>query len=218
MAVSGKKRIVYVTSNPFKIEENQILAEKGTLRDGTLICDLFEFEIRQVPIKEILEVDIRIMVQEEVIKAYSQLKVPCIVEHAGLIFADHKGRLYPGGLTKPMWDVLGDRFINETQSAGREAFARAVVAYCDGMSVKTFVGETAGTIANTIRGARKFYWDTVFIPQNTPAEAAGKTYAEIVEDSKLGLEFKVLKLSQSTQAMITFLEYIKGVRTPQLWR
>jgi inosine/xanthosine triphosphate pyrophosphatase family protein len=218
MAVRGKKRIVYVTSSSFKIEENQILAEKGTLRDGTLIRDLFEFEIRQVPIKEILEVDIRIMVQEEVIKAYGQLKVPCIVEHAGLIFADHKDRLYPGGLTKPMWDVLGDRFVNETQSANRDAFARAVVGYCDGMSVQTFVGETPGTIANIVRGARKFYWDTVFIPKNTTPEAAGKTYAEIVEDSKLGLEFKVLKLSQSTQAMLTFLEYIKGVRTPQLWR
>jgi XTP/dITP diphosphohydrolase len=216
MAGGGKKHIVYVTSSSFKIEENRILVQKGTLRDGTLISDVVQFEIRQVPIKEILEVDISIMVKEEVIKAYSQLKVPCIVEHAGLIFSDHKDRLYPGGLTKPMWDVLGDRFIDETQSAGREALARAVVAYCDGMSVKTFVGETPGTIAKTARGARNFYWDTVFIPNETSTEAAGKSYAEIVEE--LGLEFKVLNLSQSTRAMLSFFEYIAGVKTPQLWR
>jgi XTP/dITP diphosphohydrolase len=206
-----------VTSSSYKIEENTVLAKMGKLRDGKSIKELVEIEVRKVPLKEILEVDIQIMVQEEVIKAYSQLKVPCIVEHAGLIFTDHKDRLYPGGLTKPMWDSLGDRFIEETQSAGRDAIARAVVGYCDGMTVKTFIGETEGQIAEAARGSRKFYWDTVFVPKDAGA-AAGKTYAEIVDDPNFGLEFKVMKLSQSTHAMLSFLEYFTAVRTPQLWR
>ena len=46
--------------------------------------------------------------------------------------------------------------------------------------------------------------------------AEGKTYAEIVDDPKFGLEFKVLNLSQSTHAMLDFLEYLRGLRTPQL--
>ena len=40
-----------------------------------------------------------------------------------------------GGLTKPMWDTLLDRFVDETKSAGRHATARAVVAYCDGCNI-----------------------------------------------------------------------------------
>ena len=116
-----------------------------------------------------------------------------------------------------MWDTFGDQFIKETLSAGRDAIARAVVAYCDGMTVRTFVGETQGQIANTARGSRKFYWDTVFVPKDAGA-AEGKTYAEDADDPKFGLEFKVLNLSQSTQAMLDFLEYLRGVRTPQLWR
>lgn len=218
MADQPKKKIVYVTASSYKIQENEIFTQNGKLRDGKSVKELFEFEIRQVPIKEILEVDIRIMVQEEVIKAYSQLKVPCIVEHAGLIFTDHKDRSYPGGLTKPMWDTLGDRFIEETRSAGRDAIAKAVIAYCDGMSVKTFVGEREGRIAENPRGSRKFYWDTVFVPKDPAGGVSGKTYAEIVDDPKFGLKFKVLNLSQSTQAMVQLLEYLRRARTPQLWR
>ncbi len=30
----------------------------------------------------------------------------CIVEHAGVIFDEHKDLSYPGKLTKPMWDTL----------------------------------------------------------------------------------------------------------------
>jgi hypothetical protein len=59
-----------------------------------------------------------------VASAYAQVKVPCIVEHAGLIFDDYKDRSYPGGLTKPMWNTLRDRFIEETRSANRGATAR----------------------------------------------------------------------------------------------
>jgi len=49
--------------------------------------------IRQVPIQEILDVnvsiDLSIMASAEVIAAYIQLKVPCIVEHAGLILQNY---------------------------------------------------------------------------------------------------------------------------------
>ena len=111
------------------------------------VRELFEFDIRPVPIQEILNVDLKVMVSAEVVNAYSQVKVPCIVEHAGLVFSEYLDVSYPGGLTKPMWDTLEDRFVDETKSAGRQAIARAVIAYCDGMTVRTFVGERAGTIA-----------------------------------------------------------------------
>jgi XTP/dITP diphosphohydrolase len=215
-----KTKIVYVTSNKFKAEENKVFQQRCKLSDGTPVRDLFTFEIRSIPIKEILDVDLQAMVQAEVTQAYSQIKVPCIVEHAGLVFNEYKNKEepYPGGLTKPMWNALKDKFLEETKSSGREAIARAVVAYCDGMSVQTFVGETTGKLATKPRGARKFYWDTVFIPNGATGKAANKTYAEIVAHSSLGLGFKIEKFSQSTKAMLKFLEYLRKNGAPLLWK
>src|SRR5712692_3710458 len=139
-------KVVYVTSNPFKRDENQAYCRVAKLSDGTSVGSSFEFEFRTVSITEMLEVDLRLLVANEVTKAYQQIRVPCIVEHAGLVFEEYADKSYPGGLTKAIWNALGDKFISETQSADRRAYARAVVAYCDGKKVDTFVGETAGTI------------------------------------------------------------------------
>jgi XTP/dITP diphosphohydrolase len=207
-------RVVYVTSSDYKIEENQIFAAAVRLEDGTLVADVCRFDVRQVPIKEVLEVDITAMVMAEVSAAYAQVKVPCIVEHAGLVFDGYTS--YPGGLTKPMWNVLGDSFVSETRSNGRRALARAVVAYCDGQTITTFVGETVGRIADTPRGNREFYWDTVFVPDNLDGTPGSETYAEIVA-SNVGLERKVVHLSQSTKAMRQFVEYRRETGPPRLW-
>jgi inosine/xanthosine triphosphate pyrophosphatase family protein len=211
-------RVVYVTGSAFKKEENEAFVRECTLPSGARVEDLFEFDVRPVPIQEILNVDLSVMVSAEVVSAYSQLKVPCIVEHAGLVFAEYSQRSYPGGLTKPMWDTLKDKFVEETKSAGRPAIARAVVAYCDGKQVKTFIGERTGQIADQPRGSREFYWDTVFVPDDPSAPGRGLTYAEIVQDSHLGLAYKIRELSQSSAAMKSFLEYRLAAGDPELWR
>lgn len=212
-----KLPITYVTSSAFKREEAHILATHLTFSDGKAFSDLFEFSFRQLSIPEMLEVDLVAMVQAEAKSAYRMLKVPCIVEHAGLIFDDFGPHGYPGGLTKPMWDTLKDQFLTETNSAGRRATARAAIAYCDGMTTKTFVGETTGVLAGKPRGDRSFYWDTVFIPDDPSGKARNKTYAEIVADSQLGLTYKVMHLSQSTRAMLLFLSHLRSTPTCQLW-
>lgn len=218
MATKNRITVVYVTSSQFKKEENAAFLRECVLSDGRRIDDVFEFDIRPVPIQEILNVDLAVMVSAEVVSAYSQLKVPCIVEHAGLIFSEYADRSYPGGLTKPMCDTLQDRFVEETRSAGRHAIARAVVAYCDGMQVKTFVGERTGKISDQPRGGRQFYWDTVFIPEDSSGRSWGLTYAEIVESTDLGLAYKMRELSQSSAAMKSFLEYRLHAGDPELWR
>lgn len=213
-----KHKVTYVTSSDFKKEETKILYQEAVLPDGVKVSDIFEFEIRPVPIKEILEVDLALMVMAEVTSAYSQIRVPCIVEHAGLIFEDYEKYSYPGGLTKPMWNALGDRFIDETKSANRRAIARAVIAYCDGKSVLTFTGETSGMLSSVPRGNRKFYWDVIFLPDDASGKTLGLTYAEIAEEPSLGLEYKVIHLSQSSRAMLLFLEYLLKIGTPELWK
>lgn len=166
--------------------------------------------------KETLEVDLAEMVKAEARDAYQRLLVPCIVEHAGLIFDEYAEQGYPGGLTKPMWDTLRERFVAETRGDGKGATARAVIGYCDGKTVKTFVGETHGRLVEEPRGSRDFYWDTVFVPDKVDGEPGTLTYAEIVGDETLGLEHKMTHLSQSSKAMREFLEY-RFAHPPELW-
>jgi len=215
---TGKTKIVYVTTSHFKMEENRIFVERCRLADGTLVGDVFEFEIREERIAEMLEVDITKMVWAEARRAYERIGVPCVVEHAGLVFEGYKSEWYPGGLTKPMWDTLGDRFLQETNSAGRRAVARAVVGYCDGMQTRTFSGETSGVLADRPRGSRTFYWDTIFAPDDPTGRTAGKTYAEVIDDATLGLPYKIEHLSQSSRAMLEFLNFRRSTDGPELWR
>jgi XTP/dITP diphosphohydrolase len=210
----GLIRVSYVTSSEFKRVENQTFCKVVKLADGRGVGDVFEFDIRPLPIKEVLETDLKKMVEAEVLQAYALLKIPCVVEHAGLVFEGYDS--YPGGLTKPMWDFLKDKFVTETGSAARRAIARAVVAYCDGRSIRHFVGETKGCISAVPRGGREFYWDTVFIPDEPSGVQGSMTYAEIFDDPKLGLPHKIAVLSQSARAMLAFLEY-RLVHDPEMW-
>lgn len=208
--------IVYVTASEFKQQEIAIIQKCCPLGDGRLVGDVFRFELRQLEIRERLETRIEDMVRHEVREAYGQIRVPCIVEHAGLVFDGYD--CYPGGLTKPMWNVLHEQFVRKTASANQRATAQAVVAYCDGQRVEAFIGETQGTLVDPPRGGRAFYWDTVFVPDDPAGKANGLTYSEIVDAPALGLEYKVSKLSQSAKAILKFLEWRRGENgRPKLW-
>ena len=206
--------VIYSTTNSFKKEEISEVC-RSVLIDGPgtkLIGELFRFEFRDGKPNEPLERDLKEMVRHKAISAYKNLLVPCIVEHAGLIFQDYLPENYPGGLTQPMWDALGaERFIEETRGKGRRVIARAVIAYCDGLSVVCFQGDTAGTLAAHPAGNREFYWDPIFIP-----DSETKTYAEICGDSSMGLKRKVV-LSQSTKALTEFLRYRLRTGDPNLF-
>lgn len=211
------RRIVYVTQSPYKKAELDAFVQYGVLPSGARVCDEFVFDLRTLTMKEILEVDLTAMVSAEVRAAYTTVREPCIVEHAGLIFEHRLAAGYPGGLTKPMWNALGSDFVAETRSAGQRAIARAVVGYCDGTNILTFIGETSGTIAASgPRGSTPFYWDTVFEPDSGDPAVAGKTYAEILDDPTLGVRYKVVELSQSFKAMTKFLEF-RQANEAQLW-
>jgi len=182
------------------------------------VNELFEFEFREKPVLQILEVDIEKMVDEGVRKAYREIGVPCVVEYAGLIFKKYVKESYPGGLTKAMWNALSEKFLTETKSSGKAAIARAVVVYCDGRNIYTFTGETQGKLARRPRGNRQFYWDTVFIPDDPAGHCKGKTYSEIVADKRLGLPYKMEHLSQSSKAMLSLLEFLRKNPNSGLWK
>lgn len=202
--------IIYATMSKYKQEEVGHICQTTSIRYNdngkirtSLVGDLFDFQFRKFTGTEILECDLVEMVKHKAIEAYKEHQVPCIVEHAGLLFDGLINQNYPGGLTQPMWDAIGDnKFIEHAHAISKDAIARAVIGYCNGMDVKTFVGETKGTISAAPSGSRGFYWDTVFCPNGM----GGKTYADICDDPSLGIPKKV-ELSQSAKALLEFLEY-----------
>ncbi len=201
-----KNKVRYATSSSFKREEIGKLISftliDGSGTDSVKVGDRFEFEFLSVETDEPLERDLERMVKHKVRSAYRHILAPCVVEHAGLILEKFADQNYPGGLTQAMWDAIeGEGFVKSLSWAGDLAIARAVVGYCDGLRVLTFVGETRGALVAVPRGARRFYWDTVFCPD----DGEGLTYAEISE--QYGVDRKVA-LSQSTKAMMACLRYL----------
>lgn len=74
-----------------------------------------------------------------------------------------------------MWDTVGDKLCNFIEhTAIGSATATSVVGYCDGKRLHTFIGETRGIVASSARGAYKFQWDPIFVPNG-----AKLTYAEM---------------------------------------
>jgi inosine/xanthosine triphosphate pyrophosphatase family protein len=194
--------IVYCSWSQFKKEEWSIAQKEHELGSipGRKLGDIFELEFRNVSTHEPLLRDLEQMIRYKAESAYRAVRTPCIVEHAGLVLEGYEANSYPGGLTQPMWDALGaERFVASCLPLANRAIARAVIGYCDGMSIQTFVGETAGALSPLPRGGREFYWDTVFCPDGF----GGQTYAEIAAG---GLAAK-LSVSQSIKALKCFMEY-----------
>jgi inosine/xanthosine triphosphate pyrophosphatase family protein len=197
--------VIYCSWSTFKKEEWGCIKDVFELdeKPGYKLGQLFNLEFRSVPTTEPLLCDLKDMVRFKVESAYRSVRVPCIVEHAGLVLEGYEEKSFPGGLTQPMWDALDPpRFVASCSPLSTRATARAVIGYCDGMNIKTFVGETKGSLAAAPRGERGFYWDTIFCPEGF----GGRTYAEIVGDDRSGL-IKKLEVSQSIKALKKFMTY-----------
>lgn len=208
-----KTKILYATKSEFKkneIHESLKIIKLGNHPFDRSASDIFDVEFQSISTNEPLERDISIMVRHKSMSAYGKILAPCIVEHAGLVLPGLKDPSYPGGLTQPMFDALNpEEFVKSLSWSGDDAIARAVVGYCDGFRIHTFVGETRGKIISEPRGDRNFYWDTLFIPD----DGGGKTYAEIAEASL----HEKMKISQSMKAFDKCLNYISR-NSPELFR
>ncbi len=197
--------IVYCTKSPYKLEEWKVARDNLELSNfpNYKLREIFEIEFREITTREPLNCDLHEMVRFKAQSAYEVVRVPCIVEHAGLILEVFEDNSFPGGLTQPMWDALSaESFVSSCHSLSKRAIARSVIGYCDGMSIKTFAGETRGELSKKPKGAREFYWDTVFCPDGF----GGKTYAEIAQANDGGL-LRKLEVSQSIKALMSFMEY-----------
>lgn len=160
------REIYFLSSNKFKIAEIKNMLSSN--------------EIKVIPVnKKISEIqsdDMQAIARDKVLKAYTIIARPVLVEQTGLHIQKF-GNL-PGGLTQIFWDSLqADRFSEFfSKEATTEVTAKTVLAYCDGMRIHIFEGEIKGTIVNPPRGNRDFQWDCVFVP-----DGYDKTFSEMGE-------------------------------------
>ena len=160
-------------------------------------------------IKEIQSKDMKEIVLNKAMKAYKSLQRPLIVEHTGLMIEDFGG--LPGGLTQVFWSSFSPPATsNKTDDnmatckkfcehfGGKKVTAVSWVAFCDGKEIKTYKGETEGTIPATPMGESPFQWDPVFVPKN-----CDQSFAQMTEDEQDG-ENKKNQISMRRKALDKF--------------
>lgn len=184
--------IYFVSSNEYKMKEvEEILSSEAiTIRQASQ------------KINEIQSQDMNEIVKDKVIKAFTMIRRPVVVEQTGLLIKEF-GNL-PGGLTQIFWDSLeADRFSQIFSSIGTaEVTAKTVLAFCDGKRVYIFEGTCEGHIVSPPRGNRDFQWDCVFEP-----DGYKETFAEMGEKKN-----EISMRKEALEKLRNFLENQKNDR------
>ena len=136
---------------------------------------------KKLDIEEIQSLDPYKVVGHKAIEAYEANDYnPILVEETSLALRGLGGR--PGTYIKDFCEEAEmRRMIAEGWLNGRDraALAKVLIAVYDGAEVQFREGVTAGTIAETLRGANGFGWDDMFIP-----EGETRTFAEMNDGEK----------------------------------
>lgn len=159
-----KLEIRFISHNEYKLEEFvQLMGEKD-----------YEIQTLKLKIFELQTEDMKQLIEDKAVAAFTKIGRPLVIEHTGLSLERLNG--LPGGLTQMFWDRLeGDRFAELFGTPPTNgARAATVLAYCDGLRIRTFEGAIDGSITEKPRGDRHFQWDTVFVP-----DGHSKTFAEM---------------------------------------
>lgn len=154
--------VTFITGNPKKAE----YLEKHLW---------FPVSHKRLHLDEIQSLDIREIVEHKVRQAYSQVWTSVLVEDVGLSFSC-LWRL-PWPFIKFFESELGlEKLVTLVDQDNRNAIARCVFSYYDGITVHFFEWSVSWTIATSPRWDGGFWWDRIFVPYWTE-----KTSAELDE-------------------------------------
>lgn len=183
------KKLVFVTGNPFKVEEAKDILSKASV----------EVIGKKMSIAELQTQDSGRLVRDKALKAFESLRQPLFVEHTG-IFLEYLGGL-PGVFTQSFWDTLqADRFSEIFGNApSTNVIARTDICYIDGYRFSLFSGEVQGKISPAPKGNRDFQWDCVFVP-----DGHAQTFAELGTAKKNEISMRRIALDK-------LADYIKGL-------
>ncbi|MBN2518781.1 MAG: RdgB/HAM1 family non-canonical purine NTP pyrophosphatase [Candidatus Altiarchaeota archaeon] len=166
------KRIIFVTTNKYKVEEaNKV----GMGYSVEFIPDNYDYpELRTGNDPE------EVAVYGSKL-AFAKIGKPLIVEDSG-VFIDAFGG-FPGICSAFFFKKIGiEGVLKLMEGVGdRSTSMKSCVCYCDGRTTKTFIGETRGRIADGQLGKGGFGYDPIFIPEGYDRTFAedGKTKAQV---------------------------------------
>jgi inosine triphosphate pyrophosphatase len=150
-----------------KVREVQtILSEHGATRGPTPEQSLVQFNVLQVDLPEIQEVDTAAIAKNKVLLASQLAGGPCVVEDTSLQFTA-LGQM-PGPFIKWWSDRLGPEGLYNILAAYSDKSATSVctLAFCPAphSDPVLFTGSCRGRIVAPEPG-RGFGWDSIFVPE-----------------------------------------------------
>ncbi len=158
----------------------------------------YDINFLDYDVGEVLSNNVEYVVKKKVVEAYRYWRLPVIVEHGALEVECFN--LFPGALSKPMWDMMNDKICELIpENEIRTANVLSCVGYCDGKIVKTFLGKTKGTITENGRGENGFQFDPIFCPNGS-----SKTYAEMRIEEKMSY-------SQAYFSYNLLIDFLNGI-------
>jgi non-canonical purine NTP pyrophosphatase (RdgB/HAM1 family) len=182
-------KLYFVSSNEEKYRE---------IRDTLLTCPV-ELERITLDLPEIQSIDPAQVSAYKARKAYEHIQSgQVLVEDTGLGIVAWNG--YPGALIKWVLGAVGEEGLCRQLDAwaDRRVIATVVLCLFDGTDIRTFTGQTEGTITTHPRGEFGFGWDSIFQP-----DGYKQTYGEMQREAKM-------QISMRARALAGLKEYLMG--------
>jgi XTP/dITP diphosphohydrolase len=161
-------RLLFITSNPGKVEEARKYFEPLGVRVHQLHLEYPE--IQADTLEEVAEYGARWLAE--------RVREPFFLDDSGLFVEALKG--FPGVYSAYVYRTIGYQGILKLLSgeSNRKAYFKSVIAYWDG-EVHIFTGRVDGEITEEPRGKGGFGFDPIFRP-----EGFEKTFAEMTTEEK----------------------------------
>jgi XTP/dITP diphosphohydrolase len=159
--------LFFATSNDYKFFEfKRLFAARGVT-----------LEHINLEVQEIQTIDIAAIIKDKVVKAYSKITRPVLVDHSGFSLEALKG--LPQGLNKQFWAVLKDEVCEVAAQLGNNRATTIVyLGLCDGRRIHTVVQDTPGLVPPRPAPGGTFHLDRVFVPDGYRITLAEMTEGE----------------------------------------
>lgn len=153
-------------------------------------------EIARLDLDEIQDINLEKVARRKVEHAFALLKKPVFVDDVGVYISAWNG--FPGPFAKFLQGAGGNPQILKmlVHEENRDMISRGVIAFHDGKTIHTFVGETKGTISLKERGDG-WGFDPIIIP-----EGQSLTYAELGDAKN--------KISHRGKALSKFKKFLNS--------
>lgn len=153
------KDVVFITGNAKKAEYFAELVG-------------FPVEHQKVDLEELQSLDLYEIVKHKLHQAYAKVGRPVLVEDVSLEFKA-MGRL-PGTMIKWFCEEMPfEDICHLVDGRSRDAVARCLFGYFDGVNEVYFEGGMNGSVAEQPAGEGGYGWDRLFIPEGYSVTRAG---------------------------------------------